>query len=85
MMEVQMRTIKQAAQHLKEMDPSTCIGEGFIRRRILDGSLPHVKAGNRKLIDLSVLYEFLSRGMIQEASSVQDIADIRKYKMRNID
>ena len=54
-----MRTIQEAAAELKRIDPDTAITPYFIRRMVLDGTIPHVKAGNKRLLNLDVLLEYL--------------------------
>ena len=67
-----MRTIQEAAAWLHEQDPDTCIGEGFIRRRVKEGKLPVIRAGNRQLINLSSLVAFLEGGKTVQNTHVDD-------------
>ena len=55
-----MRTIQEAAAELKRIDPDTAITPYFIRTMVLDGTIPHVRAGNKRLINLDTLLEFLA-------------------------
>lgn len=55
-----MRTIKEAAAELREIDPNTAVTPYCIRRLVLEGAIPHVKAGNKRLINLDRLLEYLS-------------------------
>ena len=54
-----MRTVKEAAQELKALDSHTAVTEYHIRRLALQGVLPTVKAGKKKLINLDLLIEYL--------------------------
>ncbi len=40
-----MRTIHEAAEELRKIDPNTAVSEYHIRRLALDGIIPRVKAG----------------------------------------
>ena len=53
-------TIKDAMQKIKQDCPETAISEHFLRQLIRDGILPALKAGNKALINMDVLSEFLS-------------------------
>jgi hypothetical protein len=54
-----MRTIKQAVQSIKEQDPESCISEWWLRQLVKSGKLKCHKAGNKYLIDIDCLEEFL--------------------------
>lgn len=54
-----MRTIKQAIQSIKESDPETCFSEWWLRKLVKSGKLKCHRAGNRYLIDIDSLDEFL--------------------------
>ena len=56
-----MRTIQEAAAELKRIDPDTAITPYFIRCMVLDGTIPHVRAGNKRLINLDTLLEYLAK------------------------
>lgn len=53
-------TVKEAAKRIKEMCPGTAISEHYLRQLIKDGILPELKAGNKLLINLDVLAEYLT-------------------------
>ena len=55
-----MRTVHEAAQELKQLDANTAVTEYHIRRLVLDGVLPRIKAGKKYLINLDSLLEYLS-------------------------
>ncbi len=55
-----MRTINEASDELKALDPRTAMSPYHIRRLCLDGVLPTVKAGKKILLDLDTLIEYMS-------------------------
>lgn len=55
-----MRTIHEAAAELKRIDPGTAVTPYFIRCMVLDGTIPHVRAGTKRLINLDKLLEYLA-------------------------
>lgn len=55
-----MRTIQEAAAELKRIDPNTAITPYFIRCMVLDGTIPHVKAGTKRLLNLDILLSYLN-------------------------
>ena len=55
-----MRTIQEAAAELRRIDPHTAVTPYFIRQMVLSGTIPHVKAGNKRLVNLDTLLEYLA-------------------------
>lgn len=55
-----MRTIQEAAKELREKDPNTAITPYAIRRMVLSGTIPHIKAGKKRLINMDILERYLS-------------------------
>jgi hypothetical protein len=55
-----MRTINEAHRSIKDADPDTSLSPFAIRRLILTGAIPSITAGNKYLIDLDALEEYLS-------------------------
>ncbi len=55
-----MRTVHEAAEELKKMDANTAVTEYHIRRLVLDGALPKIKAGKKYLINLDSLLDYLA-------------------------
>ena len=55
-----MRTIEQAAAWLLETDPETAITKTALRRLVVTGQLPSVRVGQKYLLALEVLEEYLS-------------------------
>lgn len=54
-----IRTLTEAYNHIKEMDPETAVTPHALRRMIVSGKIPCTKAGKKYLIDLDVLFEYL--------------------------
>ena len=54
-----MRTVHEAAQELKQLDPSTAVTEYHIRRLAVSGKLPRLKAGKKYLINFDTLLDYL--------------------------
>jgi len=55
-----MRVAKEIAKEIKALDPNTGLSESAIRRLVKEGKLKSVKIGNRHLINLDSVIEFLS-------------------------
>lgn len=53
-----MRTIKQAISELKATDTGTAFTETALRRAINSG-LPHLRAGNKILVNLDIVEKYL--------------------------
>lgn len=54
-----MRTIQEAAQELRQLDPHTAMSPYHIRRLCLDGVIPTVKAGKKYLLNLDTLIDYM--------------------------
>lgn len=59
-----MRTIKQAINELKSTDTETAFTETALRRAISSGDIPHLKAGNKILVNLDAVEKYLSGELI---------------------
>lgn len=57
-----MRTISEAAAELKQADPNTAITPHAVRKLVLTGEVPHIKAGKKRLINMDILERYLSQG-----------------------
>ena len=53
-------TVKNAVERIKSDCPETAISEHFLRQLIRDGVLPELKAGNKLLVNMDVLAEYLA-------------------------
>ena len=59
-------TVKDAVQKIKEDCPNTAVTEHYLRQLIKDGVLPELKAGNKVLINLDVLIEYLTDPTVEK-------------------
>lgn len=74
-----MRTTQQAAAWVKEQDASTALTQTAIRRLVLSGEVPHVKAGTKRLIALEDLEAYLAGAH----SPVNQAEHIRPVEVRS--
>ena len=65
---MRMRTIDQAAAHIRELDADTAITKTALRRLITTGELKSVRIGAKYLVALETVEEFLLNG---NAASVE--------------
>ena len=54
-----LRTLTETYNYIKEQDSETAITPNALRRMVVSGQIPCVKAGKKYLIDLDVLFEYL--------------------------
>lgn len=54
-----IRTLTETYQYIKKMDSETAITPNALRRMVVSGQIPCVKAGKKYLIDLDTLLEYL--------------------------
>lgn len=71
-----MRTIDQAAAWLLESDPETALTKTALRRLVVTGMLPSVRVGQKYLISLESLEDYL-RGAIPLSVTVPEIQRIK--------
>lgn len=71
-----MRTIKQTIQELKAMDSETAFTETALRRAISSGAIPHLRAGNKILVNLDNVELYLS-GQLVTPDKLQTEGKIR--------
>lgn len=71
-----MRTITQVIQHIKQLDPDSCVSEWWLRQLVRSGKLKSHRAGNRYLIDIDLLEEFLKNPPIKD--DIKPVGIIRK-------
>ncbi len=55
-----IRTIDQAYEEIKARDPGTAISKNLVRQMVRTGVVPSIKAGNKKLVDVDVLEEYVA-------------------------
>lgn len=54
-----MRTIQEAANELKKIDPDTALTPYAIRQMVLKGVIPCIYAGKKRLINMDILEKYL--------------------------
>ena len=54
-----MRTIQEAYNELKRTDSETAVTPHAIRQLVLSGTIPHIKAGKKYLINMQTLEDYL--------------------------
>ena len=72
-----MRTVKEAAQEIKQLDNGTAMTEWRIRELTLSGVLPRVQAGKKMLINLDTLFEYLENPTAAKFQPKPDIAAVK--------
>ena len=58
-----LRTLHETITYIKKQDPDTAITANAIRRMVICGQIPHIRAGKKYLIDLDVLFDYLKGGL----------------------
>lgn len=58
-----LRTITQAAEYFRVCDPETALTKTAIRRLVVNGTIPTVRAGNKYLVSLETLERYFSGGV----------------------
>lgn len=80
-----LRTIREAACEIKSIDPNTAVTPYRIRQLILNGILPSVRAGNKYLLNLDLLLEYLNEptaDKFRQAETKEEIGKIRSIQDR---
>ena len=57
-----IRTIEKAFNEIRQIDPDTCITKHFIKHLIIEGEIPFRKSGNRYLIDVDEVMNYMKGG-----------------------
>lgn len=72
-----MRTIKEAHQELKQLDPNTAVTEYYIKQLVLSGQIPFVTAGRKRLLNFDALLSYLENPAQNNHSERIQIGKIR--------
>ena len=67
------RTIREAASWFKGRDPDTALTETAIRTLVKQNRIPHARIGNRDLVTLEALEEYIAGSYVR--ASTQPKAD----------
>lgn len=73
-----MRTIKQCAEIFKKSDPDTEVNEYYLRRLLKEESSLAVKSGNKFLINMDKLIDYLNNET-EEPEDNQDIETLKNF------
>lgn len=65
-----MRTLEQAFAAVQAADPETCLTRYALRKLVLTGKVPSVRAGKKYLVNLDCLQEYLQQGTAPEFPEV---------------
>lgn len=76
----QMRTIAQAADYVRAKDPESALTKTAIRRLVITGAIPSVRAGSKYLLALENLDSYLTGGGIPQ--EVGNAGGIRPVEVR---
>jgi len=68
-----MRTINEAAAAFREIDPETAVTPYFIRQLVLNDLILYTKAGNRYLISLDALEDYLRNPQAENSPKERQI------------
>ena len=74
---MRIRTIRNAIKCIRAIDPASSISEWALRGLVKSGRLPHTDIGNRQLIDLDALEDFLANPPAQPVE-VETYGKIRR-------
>lgn len=55
-----MRTIHKAIEELKNEDPDTALTEYALKRLVVSGEIPCVKAGSKRLVNMDIVRRYLN-------------------------
>ena len=67
-----MRTIEAAAALIREIDPDSDITPYCLRQWVLNGVIPHVRAGSKRLINVDFLIDFLAGDVTPDTPKIQE-------------
>ena len=55
-----IRTIEKAYEELKARDPDTGLTKNFVRTIVTNGVVPSLMVGNKRLVDVDVLEDYVA-------------------------
>lgn len=79
-----MRTVKEAAAEIRQLDAHSALTEWRIRELALSGVLPRVQAGKKLLINLDTLFEYLENPAAAKFQPKQTAANTAVQGIRKI-
>ena len=54
-----IRTIDTPYEEIRKNDPDTAISRNYIRQIVRDGTIPSIRTGNKYLVSMQVLEEYI--------------------------
>ncbi|MDD4564655.1 MAG: hypothetical protein PHE79_04165 [Eubacteriales bacterium] len=57
---MRIRMMKEAYEEIKKADPGTAISMNYIRKLVISGAVPSIRAGSRYLINMDDLENYLA-------------------------
>jgi excisionase family DNA binding protein len=68
---LRIRMMKEAYEEIKKADPRTAITMNYIRRLVISGAVPSIRAGSRYLINMEELEHYLANPKRQELDRIR--------------
>jgi len=59
-----MRTLREAIDHIKAVDPDTALTYHALRELVLSGNIPHLSIGKKRLVNLDEIERHLTEGSV---------------------
>ena len=66
-----MRTLDEAAEEIRKQDPESSITPYYIRQMVLDGTVPFVPVGRKRLINFDALLDVIYNQQKKGVSNVK--------------
>lgn len=54
-----IRSIRDTMKIIKDDDPNTAVTEYMLRQLVIEGEIPCFKTGNKRLVDVDVVFKYL--------------------------
>lgn len=67
-----MRTLTEAVTAIRTADPETALTRSTLRRLVVTGAVPSVRIGQKYLVDLDVLDDYLGGSQPQQQEIVRN-------------
>ena len=68
---LKMRTIDQLAAYIRELDPDTALTKTALRRLVISGQIPCRKIGQKYIVSIEAVTDYLAETPKKEAQSPQ--------------
>lgn len=83
-----MRYAAQALELIRQEDPESCVSLNFIRALAASGKIPVVKIGQRRLINVDALMEYLanpdSHERVDQIGKIRKVSGGMRYEQKNL-